>query len=94
MTGKQLDWSVHGLCPATGKVRLDTLEHAQKFAKRCQHLFGLVMRSYRCPTCHSYHLSRVHKARRTGRLTGPAIAVSRPSRPNTGRRVATARLSL
>jgi hypothetical protein len=41
MTGQQLDWSVAGRCPATGKVRLDTLEGAEKFAKRCQHLFGL-----------------------------------------------------
>ena len=58
MTGQQLDWSVAGRCPATGKVRPDTLEGPERFARRCQHLFGLVMRSYRCPTCHSYHLSR------------------------------------
>jgi hypothetical protein len=70
MTGQQLDWSVAGRCPATGKVRLDTLGGAQKFAKRCQHLFGLVMRSYRCPTCHRYHLSRKHRP--WAGLTAPA----------------------
>jgi hypothetical protein len=61
MTGQQLDWSVSGRCLATGKVRLDKLEGAQKVARRCLHLFGQVMRSYRCPTCHSYHLSRKHR---------------------------------
>lgn len=61
MTGQELDWSVWGRCAATGKVRIDTVAGAEKLALHCRRIFGKVMRYYRCPTCHSYHLSRKHR---------------------------------
>lgn len=62
MTGQQLDWSIWGRCPATGKVRIDTVAGAEKLAQHSRRIFGLVMRYYRCPMCHAYHLSRKHKS--------------------------------
>ena len=61
MTGQQLDWSVQGKCPATGKVRLATMGHAETLIASYRKRYGWLLRSYVCPTCHSYHLSRVHR---------------------------------
>ena len=65
LTGQQLNWSIWGLCKATGKVRLKTADDADGFVERVRKKYGPVMGYYRCPTCHDYHLTRKNKKRRT-----------------------------
>lgn len=59
LTGQQLDWSIWGRCPLQGKVRLDTLEHAETLIQTYKKRYGWKMRVYQCPKCGKYHLTRI-----------------------------------
>lgn len=65
LTGQQLDWSIWGRCPLQGKVRLDTLEHAETLIQIYRKRYGWKMKAYQCPRCRKYHLTSAEKKRKT-----------------------------